>query len=148
MISLLENFMKTLDNFDVVYPVLAQYEYPNFEKFAWGDGSKELPEKFYVKLRIDGRAEVLKLKRNRRLVNTDFNAEDFENEEILDTAGKTKENNCYFSGNILNQRKSLVALSTCHGLVRHCYNFLITSARGSILLDSNLSRIQIQLSRV
>ena len=114
----LEKFIKTLKNFDVAYPLLAQYEYPNFQTVPWSD-SKELPEKFYVKLRIGGRREILELKRNKRLINSDFNAEDFGNQKIIDAADEMKKaRDCYYSGRIVNQRKSLVALSTCYGLVR------------------------------
>lgn len=119
---ILENFAKSLENFDVIYPVLARYEYPNFETFAWGD-SKELPEKFFVKVRISGRREIIELKRNKNLINSDFNAEDFFNRKVVDTANDMKTRDCYFTGRILNQRKSLVALSTCHGLVRHRFSF-------------------------
>ena len=117
LIYIAEQFIKTLENFDVVYPLLAQYDYPNFKTIPWGY-SKELPEKFYVKLRINGRREILEVKRNKMLVNSDFNAEDFDSHRVIDTDVDKSSRDCYYTGRILNQRKSLVALSTCHGLVR------------------------------
>jgi len=131
-----EQFVKTLENFDVVYPLLAQYDYPNFKTIQWGY-SKELPEKIYVKLRINGRREILEVKRNKMLVNSDFNAEDFDSHRVLNTDVDKSSRDCYYTGRILNQRKSLVALSTCHGL-----QGLLTTRRGNFILEPmrNLSR--------
>ena len=109
--------MRDLDNFNFVYPQLALYEYPNFKTFSWRN-SKELPDKFFVKLRFSGRQHILELKKNKNLVNPNFNSEDDRSHRVLEDSDEHLNRDCYYTGSVLKQRKSLAALSTCNGLVR------------------------------
>eukprot|EP00795_Rhopilema_esculentum_P006001 gene6001-11369_t len=131
-----EAFVKQIANFSIAYPRLALYDYPNFKTIPWGD-SEELPDKFYVKLNIDGRRETLELKRNRRLVNSNFNAEEYENHKVIDNNDGKVKKGCYYVGTVLRQRKSLAALSTCHGL-----KGFVKTIRGNFLIEPmrNLSK--------
>lgn len=122
--SFLEKFVKDLDNFNFVYPQLALYEYPDFKTFSWRN-SKELPDKFFVKMRFGGRRHILELKKNKNLVNPNFNSEDDKSHKILEDDKENLSRDCYYTGSVLKERKSLAALSICNGLVRKllCFRF-------------------------
>ena len=124
-----EKFVKDLDNFNFVYPQLALYEYPDFKTFSWRN-SKELPDKFFVKLRFGGKRHILELKKNKHLVNPNFNSEDDKSHKILEDDNKHLSRDCYYTGSVLKQRKSLAAISTCNGLVRKvlCFRFFILTS--------------------
>eukprot|EP00794_Sanderia_malayensis_P009892 gene9892-10905_t len=121
--------LRSLDDFAIAYPILTKYGHSTYKTISWGNSSS-LPEKFYVKISFFGARYTILLKRNRKIVNPNYNTEEFINDKVKQNHGANRQTNCYYSGVVLKQRNSLVAVSTCHGL-----KGLITTRRGTFFIE-------------
>ncbi|XP_061562414.1 disintegrin and metalloproteinase domain-containing protein 9 [Phycodurus eques] len=93
-----------LSKYSIVRPQLLLTK---FQKSEEGDKSYEL--------KIDNRAHILHLKRNRDFLHPDFVRDTF-NVTGNPTATHPKHVHCYYHGEVEGYENSVVALSTCYGL--------------------------------
>ena len=111
-----EKFVKSLDDFYISYPRPKIYKDNRFYGVKWHDSFFKFPQEFYVKLIIFGKKQTLYLKQNVNLQPSEFNVEDkWTNKASVNNDHEKRR--CYYTGTIIEQKNSRIAVSTCHGLV-------------------------------